>query len=279
MKHFISFLLLLVSISSFAQKKQDIPGLILNKGQQIKITTSSNMDADMGMGMTMKNDLVQQNTIVVTDVNEKNYTISNTLNRMQFSGSMAGQDVNFDSDKKEDLDTEMGKSVSDKIGKTVMATIDRVTGKVTVQPTKIIDTPAEDNALTGILSGNQGNDEENVSSAFFIIPAEKKPGDSWMDSTSANKMKSVMQYKFITLEKELATISIVTKTEGTNTLEANGMQFDINMHSTATSEIIVNTKTSLVQKRNATADISGQIDMMGQSMDITSKASSSSEYK
>jgi hypothetical protein len=282
MKQSITLLFLLISINLFAQKKlvnSLPPGLILNKGQQIVVTTSSNMDADMGMGMNMKNDVVQQNTLVVTEVNEKTYTVSNTLNRMRFSGSMAGQDVNFDSDKKEDLDTEMGKSVKDKIGKTVITTIDRKTGKVSVQPNEIIDTPMEDNSLKGLLSGNQGNDEENVSSAFFIIPAGKKPGDAWMDSTSVDKMKSVMQYKFISLEKDLATISIKTTTDGTNTLDANGMQFDITMNSKSTSEIIVNIKTSLVQKRNATADITGNIDMMGQSMPLTSKATSIAEYK
>ncbi len=282
MKNFITLTFLLVSFCSFAQKKQPdatVSGLILNKGQQIIITTSSIMDAEMGMGMNMKNDVVQQNTLVVTDVNEKTYTVNNTLDRMRFSGSMAGQDVNFDSDKKEDLDTEIGKSVKDKIGKTVIATIDRSTGKVSVQPKEITDTKMEDNSLSGMLGGSQGNDEENVSSSFFIIPTGKKPGDSWMDSTSADKMKSVMQYKFISLEKDLATISIKTITAGTNTIEANGMQFDFSMNSKASSELIVNIKTSLVQKRNATADISGNIDMMGQSMDITSKASSNSEYK
>ena len=282
MKHYISFLFIIISFNSFAQKKQVnslTSGLILNKGQQIIITSSNSMDAEMGMGMNMKNDLVQQNTLVVTDVNEKTYTVNNTLTRMRFSGSMAGQDVNFDSDKKEDLETEIGKSVKDKIGKTIIATIDRSTGKVSVQVTEITDTKMEDNSLQGMLSGNQGNDEENISSAFFIIPAGKKPGDSWLDSTSADKMKSVMEYKYIALEKEFATISIKTNTEGTNTIDANGMQFDFRMNSKAASEIIVNMNTSLVQKRNATADINGNIDMMGQSMDITSKASSNSEYK
>ncbi len=222
---------------------------------------------------------MQQNTLIVTDVNEKTYTVNNTLDRMRFSGSMAGQDVNFDSDKKEDLDTEIGKSVKDKIGKTIIAIIDRNTGKVSVQPKEITDTKVEDNSLSDMLGANQGNDEENVSSAFFIIPAGKKPGDTWIDSSSADKMKSVMQYKYISLEKELATISIKTTTEGTNTIEANGMQFDFSMNSKSASEIIVNIKNSLVQKRNATADIIGNIDMMGQSMDITSKASSNSEYK
>ncbi|MEO6406773.1 MAG: hypothetical protein ABIY51_04250, partial [Ferruginibacter sp.] len=131
MKIYITLTCLLVSFYSFAQKKQpdgSLPALILNKGQQIIVTTSSSMDAEMGMGMNMKNDVVQQNTLIVTDINEKSYTINNTLDRMRFSGSMAGQDVNFDSDKKEDLDTEIGKTVKDKIGKTIIATIDRSTG-------------------------------------------------------------------------------------------------------------------------------------------------------
>ncbi len=50
MKNFIPLLFLIVSVNSFAQKKQAnslAPGLILNKGQQIVITTSSSMDAEM----------------------------------------------------------------------------------------------------------------------------------------------------------------------------------------------------------------------------------------
>ncbi|MEO6406884.1 MAG: DUF6263 family protein [Ferruginibacter sp.] len=282
MKKYLSILLVFISAISYGQKKSGnttTASLILNKGQQITVTTSSSMDAEMGMGMKMKNDVMQTNTLLVTDVNDKNYIVSNTLNRIRLNGNMGAEDISFDSDKKEDLESEIGKSMKDKIGKTVIAKINRATGEVSVDTTNSKEEDAGENSFSGILGGNQGNDEENVRSAFFIIPPNKKPGDSWTDSTTAGKMKSVMEYKYISFDKDLANISIKTSTKGTNTMDANGMQFDIAMNSVSAGQLIVNTKTSLVQKRNAVADISGDIDMMGQSMTITSKANSISEYK
>lgn len=66
---------------------------------------------------------------------------------------------------------------------------------------------------------------------------------------------------------------------GTTTLEIQGTSFDLSMNTKTIGDIIVDIKSGLVHKRNTNADISGNIDIMGQSNPITAKAKIISENK
>ena len=274
-----NLLLLFLSFSFIASaQKANNSSLVLLKGEKINFSSKAEMETDMSMGMNMKNNVTQDATIVVTEISDKAYILSSTTNRIQLTGEMMGKDINFDSDKKEDMDSEIGTTMKTKIGKSAFFTLDKITGKVSVLN---VDSSAKDAQMpiNDILSGGQQKEEESISSAFFIIPSEKKIGDTWVDSTTDKQMKTIITYRFISTDKNIVTLSMVNKTDGTTTAEAQGNSMDITIHSTTTGDMLVDNRNFRVIKRTSVVDLSGNIDMMGQSMEISSKGKNVAEYK
>ena len=106
---FISFLTA-ATFNIYAQKNE--PKIVLTKGQKIIVKTTSNQDADMGMGMEMKNFTTAQTDLFVMDVSDVNYTLTSTLKGLKLTMDMMGQTSSYDSDKKEDSASVLGKSVA-----------------------------------------------------------------------------------------------------------------------------------------------------------------------
>ncbi|MEO7446095.1 MAG: DUF6263 family protein [Ferruginibacter sp.] len=282
MKTGLLFIASLISLGSFAQKatkKADATSTLkLELGQAIKVTTESDMDMEMSMGMNMKNKTTAYNTFKVTAVTDDTYTLTSTLDRMVMSADAMGQDMKYDSDKKEDRESETGKAIGTKIGTPFTATIDRKTGSVKVDKKDIEEKDTENNPMASMMSAGQ-NETENIKSFFFVLPAGMKTGSTWQDSTMVDKMKTNTIYTLKSIDGNQATVGYTTLLSGTNQMEAQGMSFDVNMKSTTIGDIIYDVKTSLVKSRSAKADVSGTIDMGGQSMDITATATSTTDFK
>jgi hypothetical protein len=275
MKKNILFLTLLISLASSAQK------ISLSKGQQITITSVLTQDIDMiGMGMQMKNDTRSTGIVEVNDTDKENFTSTYTLSKMNFNMDMMGQHNSYDSEKPEDKNSEMGKSFSEKIGKQVTVLINKKTGKATLEKTAIKPKANEEaNPLDGLMNsfGSVG-DDATVETIFFIIPAGKKMGDTWIDSSITKGMKELRTYTIKSMNGSLANIELFSKLEGNNSIESQGMQMDVVISAKTEGEILVDTKSSLVKKRSSVMDLSGSIEVMGQSVPITSKAIVNIDY-
>ena len=268
-----------LALNSFGQKSNN--QVVLIKGQKFSVKTTSTQEADMGMGMEMKNHTSSENKFYVINANDKSYTISSTLTGIKISMDMMGQQANYDSDLKEDSASEIGKSITTlNIPDTL--TVDKFSAETIANKKTAPDTKKDEetNPLEGLFEslGSQ-NADMALSEAFLIIPAGKKPGDSWVDSTSAKDMKTVRTYTIKSLDKNIAFINVVGNIEGNMKTEANGMQLTVTMSTKINSEITVNSKTSLVSKRDTKADITGNLEMMGQSLPITGKATTTSVYE
>jgi hypothetical protein len=275
MKKNILFLTLLISLASSAQK------ISLSKGQQITITSVLTQDIDMiGMGMQMKNDTRSTGIVEVNDTDKENFTSTYTLSKMNFNMDMMGQHNSYDSEKPEDKNSELGKSFSEKIGKQVTVLINKKTGKATLEKTAIKPKANEEaNPLDGLMNsfGSVG-DDATVETIFFIIPAGKKMGDTWIDSSITKGMKELRTYTIKSMNGSLANIELFSKLEGNNSIESQGMQMDVVISAKTEGEILVDTKSSLVKKRSSVMDLSGSIEVMGQSVPITSKAIVNIDY-
>src|SRR5687768_9791893 len=113
--------LVVLLFASLAATAQNVPKKVsLAKGQQYEQVSLVNMNISqemMGQVMEMKMESTTNNVVEVKEASKNSYIVSNTMKRMQMN--MTGvQEVTFDSDKKEDLDSQMGEAVRDKIGKT-----------------------------------------------------------------------------------------------------------------------------------------------------------------
>jgi hypothetical protein len=243
---------------------------------------TSSIDADLGMGMQMKNESSATNILHVIGSGDKNYTLSSTLIKLVISMDMMGEQKNYDSEKEADKDSEIGKTLSKKLNIPDTIPVEISTGIVQSKTTKTMPSPEKpENPMDPMMEAMGSSTDENVGveNAFFILPAGKKPGDSWADSSMEKNMKTVKTYIFKSLDKNIATINLAGSVTGTGQMEMQGMQVDISMNSITTGDIIVDTKTGLVSKRTVIGDINGTLNLMGQSMPVMSKTNSTYVYQ
>jgi hypothetical protein len=276
MKRFLLSGVLFLSLASNAQK------INLSKGKQIVITATANQEMSMAsMGMEMKNNNSSTAVVEVKDADKDNYNTTYKLTRISLSMDAMGQQNSYDSEKPEDKDSEIGKSVSGKIGKEIKVLINKNSGKSTLDKKETVDKEEDaDNPLKGLMESFGAADEgATVETAFFIVPAGKKVGDVWKDSVVSKQMKEVKTYTLKSIAGNEASIALFSKMDGTSTVDTQGMQMEITLSAKTEGEMIVDIKNSLVKKRTSVSDITGNIDMMGQSMPMTSKVTAVTEYK
>ncbi len=265
---------ILLSLFTFCTLVSQAQTVNLSKGQLITITITSTQDMEM-TGMQIKNNSTSTSLLQVNDAGKDNFTASYKLNKLNLNMEMMGQQQSFDSEKPEDKDSEMGKSLGGKIGKDVAILINKNTGEVIVKDPEADTSSAggQENPLEGIMeSFGAAGDDATAGTAFFVLPKGKKNGDSWTDSSSTNKMKEVKTYTLKSMEAGIATIQLFSTMQGSSSIETQGMQMDMSLSAKTEGEILVDAKTSLVKKRSSVMDLTGTLDMMGQSVPITSKA-------
>ena len=277
MKKYLAVIILIASVNAQAQK------IALKKGQQITIITKLDQDVDMtAMGMQMKNNSNTTGIFQHKDSNNENYITSYTLSKVNLKMDMMGQENKYDSEKPEDKDSEMGKAISEKIGKEVTVLVNKNTGKASLDiKTSSPEKQPEANPMAGLMDAfGSVTEEANVETVFFILPAGKKTGDSWTDSSTSTKtMKDVRTYTIKSVEKGVADVTLLSLMSGTTNTEMQGMQMEISLSVKTEGQIVVDTVTSLVKKRSNTANLTGNIEMMGQSIPIISKAVMTVDYQ
>ena len=278
MKTVLLLLSITFSLNAVAQKNES--KVLLIKGQKIVVKTTASQEANinMGMEMKMKNFTSSQNNLIVLDVADSNYSLSTTLTGIKISMDMAGQSTTYDSDKKEDSASEIGRSMQN-LNVPDTATLNKYTAVVTFNKKDTSDSKEEADPMQGMFESLQNTGENVVSETFFIIPKGKKVGDKWIDSSSTKNSKSHKEYSLQSVEKGIATILVDSKVQTNTQAEIQGMQIEVTMATKSTTEIKVDTKKGLVLKRDTKSDISGSMDMMGQSVPITGRSTSSTEYE
>lgn len=237
-------------------------------------------EADMGMGMEMKNFTTSQTNYIVLGVTDKNYSVSSTLTGMKVSMDFMGQQTTYDSDLKSDSASEIGKSMKDlNVPDTV--SVDKYTGTVIADAKAVTESKEGDSNPMESLFESLGDNNKNasISEAFFIIPAGKKTGDSWADSSSTKDIKTLKTYVIKSIEKNIATIRVTGTVVSNIQTEVQGLQVNVSMTTKTDSEVITDTKTSLVTMRTTKADINGNLELMGQSVPVTGKATITSVYE
>ena len=276
MKQVLVIICLLGSINCIAQTGNK--PIILNKDQLITAITTSSQEADMGMGMLMKNNSTYTNLLSVIDVNDKDYKLSNTITKLSFSMDFMGKETTFNSDKEEDRNSETGKAISEKLGKTDTVFLDKSTGKTTT--TKKEDAPSDESDPLQTMMNAFGTKAETtaVDGAFFLVPAGKRTGDSWTVTDSTKEIMSTKTYTLTAIDNNIATISLKENTDANNTVETQGMQVNVVMNTKTTGEIIVDMSNSSVKKRTTSSDITGTIEAMGQATPVTAKGTNVSVY-
>ena len=276
-KIYIPFVCLLITGSAFAQSAK----IKLANGQKIVVESTTDIQASLAMGMEVTSNSVSKNDLEVKNSTEKGYTISITLTKLKVNMNMMGQPNNYDSENKEGNNAEIAKIFDERLNKPVDIVIDNTTGIALTDKKKVKkdDTdqanPADD--LLAMFSDN--SDDAIVSGAFEIIPKGKSAGNSWSDTAIAKDMKTIRTYTLKSVTGNEAVIQMDMVSNAVNKLNFQEMEFEVKSETKTKGEIITDINTGLVSKRTTSSDITGSIQMMGQDMPITAKATSTSTYK
>ncbi len=266
----------------FASLIAEAQNVKLEKGKKITSKSIMSMDMDMGMGGQMKMKTNTTSLIEITGADSKNYTATNTVTKITSNSQVMGKEMNYDSDKKEDRDGEMGKQFSKMLDKAAKINIDKTTGKAK-EIEVVTKTASEDdedgNPFAGLMGSGEKVAEGSTSAAFFIVPSDKKVGDKWLENTEIQGIKALKNYELKSLENGIATLLMKSTGKGTINKEVKGMTIELDMETVGENTMIVDTKTGLVKKNSGTTDVSGTMGVMGQTMPMSIKTIVSSEFE
>lgn len=273
MKKLLLFITVGLSANVFAQN-----AITLQKGQAIKITSTSKMVAELGMGMQMTNDLSVNAEALVKDENNTSYVISSKVTRLVLKADMMGNSTNYDSDKKEDQESDMGKTLSPYVNKETETQLNKATGKVDSMKMADVDEAAQQK-LGPLAEGIQNFSGDGiVASIYQYIPSGAKAGTSWSDTTVKDGMTSISNYTLKSIDNGISTVEMKGTMTGTKQVEAQGgMQIDMTIDAKNSGTILV-AANGMVKKRTQKVEMTNEMNVAGQAMTVTATTDSENTF-
>ncbi len=274
MKKLLLFIAVGLSANVFAQN-----AITLQKGQAIKITSTSKMVAELGMGMQMTNDLNVNAEALVKDENNTSYVISSKVTRLVLKADMMGNSTNYDSDKKEDQESDMGKTLSPYVNKETETQLNKATGKVDSMKMADVDEAAQQK-LGPLAEGIQNFSGDGiVASIYQYIPSGAKAGTSWSDTTVKDGMTSISNYTLKSIDNGISTVEMKGTMTGTKQVEAQGgMQIDMTIDAKNSGTILV-AANGMVKKRTQKVEMTNEMNVAGQAMTMTATTDSENTFE
>ncbi|MFS8083463.1 MAG: DUF6263 family protein [Ginsengibacter sp.] len=262
-----------ISASAFSQGQINI-----TKGQKYevdsKVVTASSTEVQ---GQTMETNINASSVynIEVKDVTAAGYSLSNTLKSMKSSTSQMGQEMTFDSEKKEDMAGPIGTALAGTIN-VPMTVMFSKTGMVI--PDKMAK-KSEDKSMIARSVATFEATGYGSQLAFLAVPANAKVGDTWSATNDTKDTKTTTNYTVKEINGDILTLSVSGTTQNDVTMENNGMELEIKTSGKFTGEEKVNSKTGVIQSSNTVTDASGTVSAMGQDFPSTTKVTSSTTVK
>ena len=249
-----------VTMAGHAQK------IAVTKGQKLETLATTKMTMEM-MGQNINNESGATTDIEVKDVNADGFIFTSIIKRMTTKLSGMGQDISFDSDKKEDMDGQIGQAVKDQINVQQEIQVD--------QKGKVISTTGSNDKKTGgmtdMMSITGDVTKGQPYSILIQLPGKTvKPGDTWVDSSgTAATIKTVTTYTLKQINADGALVSFTGTLTKNGTIEQNGMEIQMDMSGTTKGEAIYEPGTGLLKTSSSVSDIKGTLGIMGQNAPLS----------
>jgi hypothetical protein len=269
-KIFLAGLILIIEVASGQTVSKKIvlaKGQILEQKSEVKV----NMTFEM-MGQPMENKIESEvsNLIEVKTADLTGFDISNTITKAVVNMKGMGQDVNFDSDKKEDMNGQLGEAFKDKIGKPREFTINKE-GIITAVKTKI-DTTDQAKGMMGVMGVTDAIEKEgNSFASLATIPSKGvKIGQSWSDSTGyGGNNKTYNTYTLKEVNKGIGVVSFTGNLIINKETESQGMTMLMDLKGTSTGEYSFDVTSGIITSRKEVSRATGTIEVGGQSVPLT----------
>lgn len=268
----LSFLLLFSVFSLIGQNLK--PWKIkLEPGVKMKITTStSNSISQQMMGQDLQMNMASELTdsFFVKAKTDDGFVAGKITKRIKMNMDIMGQQKEMDSDKKEDMETEGGSAIKDRIGVLAEAILN-ADGQI-----KMISKVEDESNKPPMSAFMSLNGDSAVIAGCFLKSPQKtlKPGDTWSETTGDSTFKEETVYTFIKIENGSALLSIESKRTITGTQEMNAVEVKSNMLITSKGTLKVELATGLVIERLTDNVFSGTNEAMGMEIPLTGTGTS-----
>ncbi|MBY0480491.1 MAG: hypothetical protein K2Q21_03975 [Chitinophagaceae bacterium] len=236
-------------------------------GQKIQQTTNQNSTiVQTVQGNEME---ITSNVKLAVDLEVKksspNIELSNTVTRLQLHTEAMGNSTDFDSDKQEDKDGQIGQMLKGVIGKPfeVSMSVDGIVFKSDKDK-------SEKEAASNILGGNI---DDVAKESFLAIPASIKVGDSLVvvgDITDKDNSKTIT-YSVESITGNDAVLTFKGSETSKKTKSMQNMEAVVTSTSTSSGTVIVDTKSGLIKEKKSTIEAKGTTEVMGQSIPFSLK--------
>ena len=281
-KIFISSLALTLTLGLSAQSYT--PAVKLEAGKQYTVTTitkSSMTQEAMGQTMEIPIDATNKATLTIKAASDKGYESTYITDRVQFAANMMGQDMNYDSDKKDDKDSPMGKTMNKLVGKETSFVVNgagNIIKETVVKPTQEKSDEEGPDMMTGMMG--MGMSEASTCPVFnlFVNNTELKIGDSFVDSSTINDKDGSTKTSTTYILKEIKDGKSIFTLNGqvaiSKKMEMQGMEMTTTTASKSTGDMIVDVATGLLNSKSIVTETTGSVDVQGMSIPITGKTTS-----
>ena len=260
-KIFLSiFLLTTIAGISDAQK------IAVKKGQKLETVTTTKMSMEV-MGQNLDNETTLTSAVEVKDVNADGYLFTNTVKRMTIKGNNMGQDMSFDSDKKEDQEGAVGQALKDHLNDVQEIHVDKL-GKVT--GTKDSTDKKAGGGMADMMNMTGEMTQGQPYPMLIQLPAKSvQPGDSWTDSSgTVATLKTVTVYTLKSVSADGILVSFTGTLAKGGTVQQNGMEVQMDMTGTTKGESTYDAGSGLLKTSSSSSDIKGTLGIMGQNAPI-----------
>lgn len=261
---------------SAALQAAPVSKISITTGQKISVISDISADASM-MGMNFSNKANSNNTLEVKNITDRSFILTNTVTHLKMDVDMMGQSTSYDSDKKEDRDSDIGKTVSETMNKPEDVTLDILTGKEIKPASPEKEAPGNDaSGMMGMFASGSG--ASIVTNAFLPV-AEAKVGATWTDSTVTKEQKTISIYTVKSIDGKNATISLEETATSNGEIEVQGNKMQMNTNTKTTGEIVTDISTGLVSSRNTKSEVTGNVQIMGQEVPVSVTMTATATYK
>ncbi len=238
-------------------------------GQKLKVESKMDMNIvqkAMGQEIVVTMDISSNDSANITESRPGHgFKIAKTTTRIQMNINAMGQEKSFDSDKKEDMDGEMGEQMKDKVNVTSEAEVSE-NGVV-----KVIKEVKENSAMDAMYSFMGSSSDSGFIRNLFMVSLAKvlKPGDKWQDSVITAESRALNTYTYLKQQNGIAFFDFETDASNSSTTTRQGMDMKVNMKSLTKGVMQVDVSNGLVLEKKSTVTLSGTNEIMGMEIPIT----------
>ncbi len=257
--------------------------IVVFKGQKIMVEDSiiiSVSQEAMGQTIEFNGSTFTGSLLEVKQTDSNKNTITATLKKIKTTLDAGGQTNSYNSENPEDQNSDMAKAFGAKLNMPEDIVLND-SGRST-QP-KIIEKKKDDDptgnpldAIMNMAGTSSGNVAEN---AFMLLPANSKPGSSWMDTTNADGVKTSRTYILKSINDSSSIITVLGVLSGTKKMEMQGMEFNAIIGGKVDGEIVVDTRTGLIHTSKSVTEMENSIEIMGMTVPVTGKVTYSISFK